>query len=252
MIGVAIALDVTTESEVLIVGAINEGEPTTEGEGGSGDRNCVGGVFTAGKGFSTKPGEGTGLCGSVDFARANLDEKNDPIPAPHADTDGAVGVVVFVTVVETLLACSCPARGGETGAGDVSDDSSENGLKVAADFGLSTPSPAPWVLWPSRSDLETSTGVLNPDASDTPEVDAEDEVLICLCVHLPRTPSTALKKFVDPVANVRATASRAGASCCSILSSWIPSCKRRPMSATTEGFSVHGCLHILSKICSLN
>lgn len=68
----------------------------------------------------------------------------------------------------------------------------------------------------SNSDLDTSIGVLRPEVSDIAEV---EEVLVCLCAHRSRTPSTALKKFVDPVAKVRATASRAGASCCSSLSS---------------------------------
>jgi len=39
------------------------------------------------------------------------------------------------------------------------------------------------------------------------------------CMNRPFTPSTALKKFVEPVLNVREIASRVGASCCSSLSS---------------------------------
>lgn len=73
-------------------------------------------------------------------------------------------------------------------------------------------------------------------------LDVDDE-LGWRCIH-PRTPATALKRFVDPAANVLDTASRAGASCCSSLSSWIPSDRRSPMSDTTEGLSLHGCLPI--------
>jgi hypothetical protein len=66
--------------------------------------------------------------------------------------------------------------------------------------------------------------------------------------HLPLTPSPALKKFDEPTVNVRAIASLAGASCCSSFSSWIPSCRRRPMSETTEGFSLQGCLIFTEKV----
>lgn len=62
------------------------------------------------------------------------------------------------------------------------------------------------------------------------------------CAAQPRTPSTALKKFVEPVAMVLDTASRAGASCCSNFISWMPSVSLSPMSETTEGFSLQGCL----------
>lgn len=86
----------------------------------------------------------------------------------------------------------------------------------------------------SRSALVTSTGGL----SGVEEFEGER------CIHLPFTPSTALKKLADPAATVRATASRAGANCCSSFSSWIPSCKRRPISATTDTFSLHGCLRL--------
>lgn len=50
-------------------------------------------------------------------------------------------------------------------------------------------------------------------ASDAAEM-VEDEVLSCrCCVHRSRTPSTALKKVIEPDARVRTTASRAGANC---------------------------------------
>lgn len=71
---------------------------------------------------------------------------------------------------------------------------------------------------------------------------APSSVLVLRCSHRPRTPSTALKNPVDPAASVLPIASRVGASCCSILSSWMPSVSRRPMSATTEGLSLQGCL----------
>ena len=44
------------------------------------------------------------------------------------------------------------------------------------------------------------------------------------------TPSTALNKFDEPTVNVRKTASLPGASCWSSFSSWLLSCRPRPMS----------------------
>lgn len=48
---------------------------------------------------------------------------------------------------------------------------------------------------------------------------AADGVVGALRCQRSRTPSTALKKLNEPAVRVRVTASRAGASCCSILSS---------------------------------
>lgn len=92
----------------------------------------------------------------------------------------------------------------------------------------------------SRSALVIFTGgVLAPLLAPSLPVEEFDVVL---CNHFPFTPSTALKKLADPAATVRATASRAGASCCSSFNSWMPSCNRRPMSVTTDTLSLHGCL----------
>lgn len=93
----------------------------------------------------------------------------------------------------------------------------------------------------SASGVLTSTGVL-----DTLETLAllgifTDVELGVLC-HLPRTPSTALKKPVEPAVMVRVMASRVGASCWSSFRSLTPSDRRRPMSDTTVGFSLQGCL----------
>lgn len=84
------------------------------------------------------------------MALANLEEKNDPIPAPQADklfaaAEAAVvaaAAVPFasVVVVDGLLACSC-APGLITPfadeAEDENDDKIEKGLD--ADFGDSAP-----------------------------------------------------------------------------------------------------------------
>ena len=75
-----------------------------------------------------------------------------------------------------------------------------------------------------------------------PSLVTELDELGLRCIQRSRTPATALKKLVEPAASVREIASRVGASCWSSLSSWMPSERRRPMSATTEGFSLHGCL----------
>jgi len=66
------------------------------------------------------------------------------------------------------------------------------------------------------SDLDISTGVSLAllDGSELNEVE-----LAVRCCHRSRTPSTALKKFVEPVLMVREIASRVGASCCSNFSS---------------------------------
>lgn len=65
------------------------------------------------------------------------------------------------------------------------------------------------------SDLDTSTMLLVVLLFCS----ATEEELALLCIQRPRTPATALKKPVDPAVSVRETASLAGASCCSSLSS---------------------------------
>lgn len=68
----------------------------------------------------------------------------------------------------------------------------------------------------SASNFETSTGVshmLFPSELN------ETELAVRCCCHRPRTPSTALKKFVELAVIVREMASRVGASCCSSFSS---------------------------------
>jgi len=91
----------------------------------------------------------------------------------------------------------------------------------------------------SRSALVTSTGGSVIGSLDgAPGVDGT-----LRCAQRSRTPPTALKKPADPAVSVLDTASRAGASCCSSLRSCKPSCRRRPISVTTEGFSLQGCLY---------
>ena len=88
----------------------------------------------------------------------------------------------------------------------------------------------------------TATGVLDIlDTKSDVEFSSMELKLGVRCQR-PRTPSTAFRKPVEPAVNVREMASRVGASCCSNLSSWMPSASRRPISATTDGFSLHGCL----------
>lgn len=83
-------------------------------------------------------------------------------------------------------------------------------------------------------------GLLAPLVLDV--LDALEVELGFRCIQRSRTPSTALKKFVDPAVKVREIASRVGASCWSSLRSEIPSDIRSPKSATTEGFSLQGWL----------
>jgi hypothetical protein len=69
----------------------------------------------------------------------------------------------------------------------------------------------------------------------------EAELAAALRVQRP-TPSMAFKKCVEPTLSDRVIASRVGANCCSSFNSCIPSCIRSPRSATTDGFSLQGCL----------
>lgn len=146
--------------------------------------------------------------------------KNDPIPAPHAESVGLTELTKGVVALDGA---------GEVPVGEVSTDrlcGIENRGKV---LGASAP---------STSALVTSTGVLEPEFT----LSFESDELVVRCAQRPRTPSTALKKFVDPTLIALAAASRAGANCCSILRSWIPSWSRSPISATTEGLLLQGCL----------
>ena len=92
--------------------------------------------------------------------------------------------------------------------------------------------------------FETSTVLPDKLEGSPPEDPALrfDAELALRCSHRPLTPSTALKNPVDPAVSVLEIASRVGASCCSSLSSWIPSDNLRLISATTEGRSLQGCL----------
>lgn len=67
------------------------------------------------------------------------------------------------------------------------------------------------------SNFETSTGVSYMLLARS-ELN-EAELVVRCCCHRPRTPSTALKKFVELAVMVREMASRVGASCCSSFSS---------------------------------
>ena len=157
-------------------------------------------------------------------------EKNEPIPAPQVDTagiesaGGGGGVAIFEPI---RLSGRMPAGGG------CGEDSGEENT-------LSDSRPERMLL---ASDLETLTMLL--EALPACGAAMSDDELELRCIHRSRTLSTALKKPVDPAVIVRETASRAGASCCSSLSSCMPSVSRRPMSATTDGRSVHGCLRSL-------
>lgn len=96
----------------------------------------------------------------------------------------------------------------------------------------------------SISEREISTGVL--EDVDNGASPGPNE-LTDFCDHRPRTPSTALKKLVDPDAKVRERASRVGASCSWICRSWRPSDNRNPISTTTFALPEQGCLHDINK-----
>lgn len=136
-------------------------------------------------------------------------ENNDENPAPQEDILGrcAIGVVAGCCELRLSPDFACFSEGRAVKGGS------------------------------SRSALVTSTGVLELDDLKS---SVDDEPKVARCVQRSRTPSMALKKLADPTVIVLVTASRAGASCCSNFRSCIPSCSLRPMSETTDGFSLHG------------
>ena len=89
---------------------------------------------------------------------------------------------------------------------------------------------------------------LGGSAASVASVDGERAVeLGCrAAAQRPRTPSTALNRFAEPVLSAFVIASRVGASCCSSCNSRMPSCNRRPMSETAVTFVGHGCLQAIS------
>lgn len=152
-------------------------------------------------------------------------EKKEPIPAPQVPTFGLIsgGGGGFEPIKLNGLIPLGRAGGG---CGDVSGEE-----KTLVESRVDRMLPA--------SDFVTFTTLL--EALPTSGVGASDELAL-RCIHFPRTLSTALKNPVEPAVIVRETASRAGASCWSSFISCIPSVSRRPISATTDGRSVHGCL----------
>ena len=68
----------------------------------------------------------------------------------------------------------------------------------------------------SASDFEISTGLSRALLARS---ELNEAGLAVCCCHRSRTPSTALKKFVELAVIVREIASRVGASCCSSFSS---------------------------------
>ena len=166
-------------------------------------------------------------------------EKNEPMPAPH----------------ELIAVAAAAVALGGSGCWSACAPTMLSGRRPRVDVGVGGTSfevglpPLLLLLLPPlrlRSSeflrdaevvpsLEREFTLVMSDAASLPELGLR-------CIHRSRTPATALKKFVEPAASVREIASRVGASCCSSLRSWMPSESRSPMSATTEGFSLQGCL----------
>jgi len=150
--------------------------------------------------------------------------------ADLCDTD------VDIDEVRGLIDVSRPRPA--VGAG-VRDDDDE-------DLSLGVGEPPKSVLDPAESGGLTSTGVLDtldtfPEVETSPSAPSELGVLCICCWNLPLTPSTALKNPPAPAVNVLEIASLVGVTnCCSSFNSCIPSESRSPISATTEGFSLHG------------
>lgn len=175
--------------------------------GSSGASLPVGGA--AGSGFG---GAGAG-CGNM---RPQRKPKNEPRPAPHAaGAAGAGGVTSRLALARRLSGRMPGARTGAACAGG---------------------SASAWLI--------STAGVprLLPRRKGGAGADSDWR---CTVQRL-RKPCTALSTFVEPAVSALATALRAGASCCSSLRSCRPLDSRSLMSATTDGFSPHGCLHAVS------
>ncbi len=162
--------------------------------------------------------------------------KNDVIPDPQELSDGLISGTGGGGVSEGRVIPRPPTRlrgrmpfGVAAGTwGEVSGVTCVLGGRELADLML------------LASDFEGSpVAVVDKYPLELPSAFGE---LFARCIHRPRTPSTALKKLVEPAVNVRWIASRVESSCWSSLRSLMPSASRIPMSATTEGLSVHGCL----------
>ena len=123
-----------------------------------------------------------------------LFERNDPIPLPHP-----------LNVVVALCANSDAAIPGEP---DCCDDHCV-GWVVREFFVL-----VELLMEIASASLPKSTGVPRPESGGVAGVELGERV-----IQRPLTPSTALKKFVEPVARVFEMASRVGASCWPILRS---------------------------------
>jgi len=108
------------------------------------------------------------------------DAKNDPTLAPHPPSRS----FACAAVVSTPEGAAAAGGGGESAS----------------------------ALPSSTSDLEITVPELVLELP-TERVDRDR------CANRPLTPSTALKKFAEPVVRVREIASFVGASCCSSLSS---------------------------------
>lgn len=168
---------------------------------------CTVGVITCvvGVGSETVVAIGGGVAATPPRPNENLGarvEMNDPIPDPH---DAKVGLAAGVVGVEIDV--------GVAGKSTEACLFSMNGRGPLGTGG------GVFASTPSKSAFDTSTGVLERESlgSDSTSDGVEDAAV--RCDHLSRTPSTALKKLVEPTDIVRATASRAGASCCSSFSS---------------------------------
>lgn len=182
-----------------------------------------GGLLSWGGGVGRSPSVVVGEAGHGGRTIENLEafaEKNDPSPAPQAPNAAFVSIAVTLS---GLPVSRTPAGFFGNGGGESVCAGDGNGLSCR-----------------SASDFVISTGVLDLETSI---IEAELELGgVRWVVHRPRTPSTALKKLVEPAEIVLEIASRVGASCCSNLSSWMPSCRRRVISVTTETFSLQGWL----------
>jgi hypothetical protein len=166
-----------------------------------------------------------GGTGAVDDDRENRDDRKLPMPAPQVLTAAFVSVATTLkgraVVFSPLLSLVCDAV-------LLIETVSASGVLVTD-----------VVLFIERcfSEPRLASGL---EVSGTGEGDTPGDA--DRAAQRPLTPSIALKSPLEPAVIVRVTASRAGASCWSSLSSCIPSLSRKPMSEASDGFSPQGCL----------
>jgi hypothetical protein len=158
-----------------------------------------------------------------------------------AALEAVFSLVVFTEVVDVTDATEAKLRGRSLGSppftpcGGGENEDGGGGGELTSEEGAGD---ALGVLAP-----KFANGLPNVNPGDPVELELED---VCrwatILLTPPRTPSTALKKPVEPAEMALDSTSFVGPSCCSMCKSERPSWRRRPISETRFGRASHGCL----------